>query len=263
MRVAFRSTIGVLLAASPFMASPLAAQTLQDPEVQHRRRRRIRLSDRRPDRAACSSRAARTSWSSTARPAKSSATSRTRRAFTASRSRRTGPRLHDERRRLDVDDVRSEDARGEEEDQGGQGRSRRHHVRRRHRQDPHDRSQQAARHRGRHRSRRRRTSSRRSPLTGDGPEGGVSDGKGRIYINLEDKNAIDVVDTKTWKVVDDLEDRPVRWSDRHRDGPRDESHLLRLQQDSRSSSTPPPARSSPRLRTATVSTRSAGISRRS
>jgi len=38
-------------------------------------------------------------------------------------------------------------------------------------------------------------------LTGDGPEGGVSDGKGRIFINLEDKNAIDVVDTKTWKVV--------------------------------------------------------------
>jgi DNA-binding beta-propeller fold protein YncE len=38
-------------------------------------------------------------------------------------------------------------------------------------------------------------------LTGDAPEGGVSDGKGRIYINLEDKNAIDVVDTKTWKVV--------------------------------------------------------------
>ena len=38
-------------------------------------------------------------------------------------------------------------------------------------------------------------------LTGDGPEGGVSDGKGHIYINLEDKNSIDVVDTKTWKVV--------------------------------------------------------------
>jgi DNA-binding beta-propeller fold protein YncE len=38
-------------------------------------------------------------------------------------------------------------------------------------------------------------------LTGDGPEGGVSDGKGHIFINLEDKNAIDVVDTKTWKVV--------------------------------------------------------------
>ena len=38
-------------------------------------------------------------------------------------------------------------------------------------------------------------------LTGDAPEGGVSDGKGRIFINLEDKNAIDVVDTKTWKVV--------------------------------------------------------------
>ena len=29
----------------------------------------------------------------------------------------------------------------------------------------------------------------------------MSDGKGRIFINIEDKNAIDVVDTKTWKVV--------------------------------------------------------------
>jgi hypothetical protein len=38
-------------------------------------------------------------------------------------------------------------------------------------------------------------------LSGDSPEGGVSDGNGRIFINLEDKNAIDVVDTKTWKVV--------------------------------------------------------------
>jgi hypothetical protein len=38
-------------------------------------------------------------------------------------------------------------------------------------------------------------------LTGDAPEGGVSDGKGKIFINLEDKSAIDVVDTKTWKVV--------------------------------------------------------------
>ena len=38
-------------------------------------------------------------------------------------------------------------------------------------------------------------------LTGDRPEGGVSNGKGRIFINLEDKNAIDVIDTKTWKVV--------------------------------------------------------------
>jgi hypothetical protein len=41
----------------------------------------------------------------------------------------------------------------------------------------------------------------RVTLTGNGPEGGVSDGKGRIFINLEDKNAIDVIDTKTWKVV--------------------------------------------------------------
>jgi DNA-binding beta-propeller fold protein YncE len=42
----------------------------------------------------------------------------------------------------------------------------------------------------------------RVALNGNGPEGGVSDGKGRIFINLEDKNAIDVVDSKTWKVVD-------------------------------------------------------------
>ena len=41
----------------------------------------------------------------------------------------------------------------------------------------------------------------RITLTGRAPEGGVSDGKGRIYINLEDKNALDVVDTKTWTVV--------------------------------------------------------------
>jgi DNA-binding beta-propeller fold protein YncE len=38
-------------------------------------------------------------------------------------------------------------------------------------------------------------------LSGRAPEGGASDGKGRIYINIEDKNAIDVVDSKTWKVV--------------------------------------------------------------
>jgi DNA-binding beta-propeller fold protein YncE len=38
-------------------------------------------------------------------------------------------------------------------------------------------------------------------LGGDGPEGGVSNGKDRIFINLEDKNAIDVIDSKTWKVI--------------------------------------------------------------
>jgi DNA-binding beta-propeller fold protein YncE len=37
--------------------------------------------------------------------------------------------------------------------------------------------------------------------TGSAPEGGVGDGKGRVFINLEDKNAMDVIDTKTWKVV--------------------------------------------------------------
>jgi DNA-binding beta-propeller fold protein YncE len=49
-------------------------------------------------------------------------------------------------------------------------------------------------------------------LTGDSPEGGVSDGKGRIFINVEDGNAIDVVDSKTWKVVD-------TWSIAPCDGP--------------------------------------------
>ncbi|MEP6619060.1 MAG: YncE family protein [bacterium] len=38
-------------------------------------------------------------------------------------------------------------------------------------------------------------------LNGMAPEGGVSDGNGRIFINMEDKNSIDVVDSKTWKVV--------------------------------------------------------------
>jgi len=37
--------------------------------------------------------------------------------------------------------------------------------------------------------------------TGSAPEGGVSNGKGRVFINLEDKNAMDVIDAKTWKVV--------------------------------------------------------------
>jgi hypothetical protein len=38
-------------------------------------------------------------------------------------------------------------------------------------------------------------------LSGDAPEGGVSDGKGKIYINIENKNAIDVVDAKTWTKI--------------------------------------------------------------
>ena len=50
------------------------------------------------------------------------------------------------------------------------------------------------------------------PLSGTSPEGGVSNGKGRIFINIEDKNAIDVVDTKTWKVV-------ATWSIEPCDGP--------------------------------------------
>lgn len=38
-------------------------------------------------------------------------------------------------------------------------------------------------------------------LSGTAPEGGASDGKGRVFINIEDKNAIDVVDVKTMKVT--------------------------------------------------------------
>jgi DNA-binding beta-propeller fold protein YncE len=41
----------------------------------------------------------------------------------------------------------------------------------------------------------------RITLSDNAPEGGVSDGRGRIFINLEDKGAIDVIDTKTWRVV--------------------------------------------------------------
>jgi len=36
---------------------------------------------------------------------------------------------------------------------------------------------------------------------GGGPEFAVSDGKGLVYNNLEDKNSLDVIDTKTMKVV--------------------------------------------------------------
>jgi DNA-binding beta-propeller fold protein YncE len=38
-------------------------------------------------------------------------------------------------------------------------------------------------------------------LSANAPEGGVSDGNGRIFINLENGNAVDVVDTRTWTVV--------------------------------------------------------------
>ena len=65
-------------------------------------------------------------------------------------------RLHDQRRRLDRHDVRSEDARRDQADQGGAGRSRRHHVRRARRQDHPDESQPPDRHAHRDRSEDRR-----------------------------------------------------------------------------------------------------------
>lgn len=36
-------------------------------------------------------------------------------------------------------------------------------------------------------------------LTGNAPEGGASDGKGKVFINIEDKNAIDVIDIANLK----------------------------------------------------------------
>ena len=38
-------------------------------------------------------------------------------------------------------------------------------------------------------------------LGGMAPEGGASDGRGNVFINIEDKNSIDVVDLKTMKVL--------------------------------------------------------------
>lgn len=38
-------------------------------------------------------------------------------------------------------------------------------------------------------------------LSGGAPEGGAADGRGNVFINIEDKNAIDVVDLKTMKVT--------------------------------------------------------------
>ncbi len=38
-------------------------------------------------------------------------------------------------------------------------------------------------------------------LSGVAPEGGAADGHGKVFINIEDKNAIDVVDLKSMKVV--------------------------------------------------------------
>ena len=46
--------------------------------------------------------------------------------------------------------------------------------------------------------------------TGAAPEGGVSNGKGRIFINLEDKASMDVIDDHTWKVVETWSVAPCR-----------------------------------------------------
>lgn len=38
--------------------------------------------------------------------------------------------------------------------------------------------------------------------SGDAPEAGVSDGHGRVFVNIEDRNVIDVIDDHSWKVVE-------------------------------------------------------------
>jgi DNA-binding beta-propeller fold protein YncE len=45
-------------------------------------------------------------------------------------------------------------------------------------------------------------------LSGRAPEGGASDGKGKLYVNIEDKNSIDVLDAKTLKVIGNLPIEP-------------------------------------------------------
>ena len=49
-------------------------------------------------------------------------------------------------------------------------------------------------------------------LSGVAPEGGAADGHGKVFINIEDKNSIDVVDLKTMKVT-------ATWSIEPCDGP--------------------------------------------
>ncbi len=51
------------------------------------------------------------------------------------------------------------------------------------------------------RSRRRATSWPRVELEDTAPEGAAADGKGRIFVNNEGKNTIQVVDAKTWKAI--------------------------------------------------------------
>jgi DNA-binding beta-propeller fold protein YncE len=45
-------------------------------------------------------------------------------------------------------------------------------------------------------------------LSGRAPEGGASDGKGKLYVNIEDKNSIDVLDARTLKVIGSLPIEP-------------------------------------------------------
>ena len=71
------------------------------------------------------------------------------------------------------------------------------------------------------------------PLEGK-PESAQADSKaGKVYVNMEDLNAIKVIDTATHKVTDDLADRAGRGGDRHgvRRGEPSAVHRLRQQAD--------------------------------
>jgi len=62
------------------------------------------------------------------------------------------------------------------------------------------------------------------------PEGAAVDAKGRIFVNNESKNTIQVIDVKTWKATASWPLTPVRGPDGYRARLEDEAHFLGLQQ---------------------------------
>ena len=65
------------------------------------------------------------------------------------------------------------------------------------------------------------------PLGGK-PEFSVTDGKGRVYVNNEDKSEIDVIDSRTLKVVATMADCSRRGSDRTCHGYQESSSIFSL-----------------------------------
>ena len=101
----------------------------------------------------------------------------------------------------DRHDVRPEDARRDQADQGRAGRPRRHHVRRARRQDHPDESQPPDRHADRDRSEDRRH--RRAPSNSRTPRPKAPRPTARDTSSstTKSKNTIQVIDVKTWKAT--------------------------------------------------------------